>query len=321
MLKSIHAKIIGAGLVAAASLLATGAAYADITVYTAGPQDLIDTLSKGFTAKTGIKVNAFQATTGKVLARIDAEAANPKVDVLISASWDTATDYAGKGWLLPYTSPNAAKVPDFLKTDTAVAQGVSALGIAWNPKSGTPEPAEWADLSKPEYKDLVTIPDPAQSGSSFELTAALVGADGWDLFKNLKGNGAIVAGANADALNPVMQGAKAAVFGAVDYISLAAGAKGESIKVIFPKSGTVVAPRPAMILKWSQHQDEAKQFIDYMLSDEGQKAVADDYLMPSRTDISANRPLIADLPLFKYDVKAVYGARKDTLATFADTFK
>ena len=99
--------------------------------------------------------------------------------------------------------------------------------------------------------------------------------DGWKLFKELKANGAIIAGANADALNPVLQGAKAAVFGAVDYISLAAKAKGESIDVIFPASGTVIAPRPAMIMKWSKNQDEAKKFIDYMLSDEGQKAVAD----------------------------------------------
>jgi iron(III) transport system substrate-binding protein len=317
MLKSIF----GIGLIAAASIFASSAAYADITVYTAGPQDLIDTLSKGFTSKTGIKVNVFQATTGKVMARIEAEASNPKVDVLISASWDTATDFDKRGWLVDYASPNAANVPDFLKTRDAVAQGVSALGIAWNPKSGTPEPAEWADLTKPEYKDLVNIPDPAQSGSSFELTAALVGVDGWKLFQDLKANGALVAGANADALNPVMQGAKAAVFGAVDYTSLAAAAKGETIKVIFPKSGTVVAPRPAMILKWSKNQDQAKQFIDYMLSDEGQAAIAADYLMPSRSDVKANRPLIADLPLLKYDVKSVYGARKDTLAKFADTFK
>ncbi|HTJ57537.1 MAG TPA: ABC transporter substrate-binding protein [Devosiaceae bacterium] len=317
MLKSI----IGVGMLAAASIFATSAAYADITVYTAGPQDLIDTLSKGFTAKTGIKVNVFQATTGKVMARIEAEASNPKVDVLISASWDTATSFDKRGWLVDYTSPNAANVPDFLKTKDAVAQGVSALGIAWNPKSNTPEPVEWADLTKPAYKDLVTVPDPAQSGSSFELVAALEGKDGWKLFKGLKSNGAIVAGANADALNPVMQGAKAAVFGAVDYISLASEAKGESIKVIFPKSGTVIAPRPAMILKWSKNQDQAKQFIDYMLSDEGQAAVAADYLMPARTDVKANRPLISQLSLLKYDVKSVYASRKDTLAAFADTFK
>ncbi len=315
MLKSAFAAALLAG-----ALFAT-TALADVTVYTAGPQSLIDKLSAGFTKQTGIKVNVFQATTGKVMARIEAEAANPVVDVVISASWDTAADMAKRDWLVAYASPNAAKVPAFLKTDTAVAQGISALGIAWNTKSGTPKPAEWTDLTKPAYKDLVNIPDPAQSGSSFELTAALAAKDGWKLFKELKANGAIIAGANADALNPVLQGAKAAVFGAVDYITFAAKAKGESIDVIFPASGTVIAPRPAMIMKWSKNQDEAKKFIDYMLSDEGQKAVADQMLMPARTDIPANRPLISDLKLLKYDTKKIYGKRKETLATVAKTFQ
>lgn len=306
-------------LVIAGSLVSV-AAHADITIYTAGPAGLIKKLTEGFTADTGIKTDVFQSTTGKVMARIEAEAANPVVDVLISASWDTASDFTQRGLLLPYTSPNAAKVPDFLKSETAVAQGVSALGIVWNTKSGTPKPADWADLTKPEYKDLVNIPDPAQSGSSFELTASLVAKDGWDLFKKLNANGAIIAGANADALNPVLQGAKAAVFGAVDYIAMGAKAKGESIEVIFPASGTVIAPRPMMIFKSSKHQDEAKKFIDYVLSEKGQKEVAATYLMPARTDIPADRPLISDLKILPVDAGAVYPKRDETLATFAKTF-
>jgi iron(III) transport system substrate-binding protein len=316
MLKSLKSITLG---VVAATLLA-GAAHADITVYTAGPQSLIDKMAEGFTKETGIKVNVFQATTGKVMARIEAEASNPVVDVLISASWDTATDFAKRDWLVSYTSPNAANVPDFLKTDTAVAQGISALGIVWNTKSGTPKPADWADLTKAEYKDLVNIPDPAQSGSSFELTAALAGQDDFKLFKDLAANGAIIAGANAEALNPVLQGAKAAVFGAVDYISLAAQKKGESVEVILPASGTVIAPRPAMILNWSKNQDEAKKFIDYMLSDEGQKMVAAQMLMPARTDIPADRPLIGDLNILQFDNAAVYGKRKETLGEITTIF-
>ena len=285
MLKSLKGAMIGAAI----TMLMAGVAHADITVYTAGPQGLIDKLSEGFTAQSGIKVNVFQATTGKVMARIEAEASNPVVDVLISASWDTATDFANRGWLLAYTSPNAENVPDFLKTETAVAQGVSALGIAWNTKSGTPQPTEWSDLAKPEFKDL-------------------------------KANGAIIAGANAEALNPVLQGAKAAVFGAVDYITFGAKAKGESVEVIFPASGTVIAPRPAMILNWSKNQEEAKKFIDYMLSDEGQTLVAKTYLMPARSDISAERPLIKDLKLLNYDAATVYGKREETLKQISDIF-
>lgn len=305
---------------ALAAALAAQSAAADITVYTAGPADLIDTLTAGFTAKTGIKVDVFQATTGKVMARLKAEEANPVADVVISASWGTATDFAAKDMLLAYTSPNAAKVPDFLKTDTAVAQAVSALAIAWNPASGTPKPADWSDLGTAPFKDLVTLPDPAQSGSAFELIAALETAGGDALFKALAANGTVLAAANAQALNPVLQGAKAAVFGAVDYISLGAKAKGESVEVIYPASGTVIAPRPMMILKSTKHADEAKQFIDYVLSDEGQAAVAAVFLMPARTDIASQGANIGELKLLPLDTEAAYKAREATLAAFAAIF-
>lgn len=313
-------RIMLAASAALGAMLMAVPALADITVYTAGPASLIDKLAAGFTAQTGVKVEVFQATTGQVMARIEAEAANPVVDVLISASWDTATDFAARGWLVPYASPNAVSVPDFLKTDTAVAQGISALAIAWNPASGTPKPAEWADLAKPEFKDLVNLPDPAQSGATFELVAALQAQGGWKLFEDLAANGAEVAGANAAALNPVLQGAKAAVFGAVDYISLAGKKKGESIEIIFPASGTVIAPRPAMILNWSKQQEEAKRFVDYMLSDEGQALVAATELMPARADVKADRPLIADLNILPIDAAAVYSKRDDTLKQFGAVF-
>lgn len=304
----------------AASLALTGAARADITVYSAGPANLINALAAGFTKSTGIKANVFQGTTGQIMGRIEAEASNPVVDVLISASWDTATDFDKRGWLAAYTSPNAATVPDAYKTRTAVAQGISALAIAWNPKSGTPKPSEWTDLAKPEYKDLVVMPDPTQSGASFELVAAEQSLHGWKLFEDLKANGAVIGGANAAALNPVLQGAKAAVFGGVDYLAFGAAKKGESLEVIFPTSGTIVAPRPMMILNWSTKQDEARKFIDYVLSDEGQAAVAKVFLIPARTDIPAGRPLIKDIKVITVDAATVYPKRDETLAQFAKTF-
>ncbi|WP_332308351.1 extracellular solute-binding protein [Herbaspirillum autotrophicum] len=96
----------------------------------------------------------------------------------------------------------------------------------------------------------------------------------WQLFGALKNNGMVIAGPNAQAMNPVLQGARAAVFGAVDYVALGNQAKGESVEVMFPKSGTVIAPRPMMILKSSKAQDDARKFIDYVLSPQGQAHVA-----------------------------------------------
>lgn len=269
-----------------------------LTVYTAGPGSLAKGLASGFEKKTGVKVDIFQATTGKVMARLEAEQANPQADILISASWDTAEDLHNRGWLLPYQSANAGNVPDTLKSADYVAQGISALGIVWNTKSGTPEPKEWKDLTAPEFKDKVTTPDPALSGASLDLLIGLqngMGDKAWALFDELKKNGMVVSGPNAQAVTPVMQGAKAAVFGAVDYVTYGNIEQGESLKVIFPASGTVIAPRPMMILKTTQHEADAKAFVDYVLSPEGQKMVADAWLMPARTDVQAKRPLFTEL--------------------------
>ncbi|SLQ73291.1 ABC transporter substrate-binding protein [Klebsiella pneumoniae] len=284
----------GVVLAMALSAMMLSSAHA-LTVYTAGPGSLAKSLASGFEQQTGVKVTVFQATTGKVMARLEAEQANPQADVLISASWDTAEDLHQRGWLLPFASANADQVPANLKSADYIAQGVSALGIVWNSKSGTPEPKEWRDLTQPAFKDKVTTPDPALSGASLDLLIGLqnsMGDQAWQLFDDLKKNGMVVSGPNAQAVTPVMQGAKAAVFGAVDYVSYGNIQQGESLKVIFPASGTVIAPRPMMILKTSQHHDDAKAFIDYVLSPEGQAKVADAWLMPARRDVAAKRPLL-----------------------------
>ena len=284
----------GVVLAMALSAMMLSSAHA-LTVYTAGPGSLAKSLASGFEQQTGVKVTVFQVTTGKVMARLEAEQANPQADVLISASWDTAEDLHQRGWLLPFASANADQVPANLKSADYIAQGVSALGIVWNSKSGTPEPKEWRDLTQPAFKDKVTTPDPALSGASLDLLIGLqnsMGDQAWQLFDDLKKNGMVVSGPNAQAVTPVMQGAKAAVFGAVDYVSYGNIQQGESLKVIFPASGTVIAPRPMMILKTSQHADDAKAFIDYVLSPEGQARVADAWLMPARRDVAAKRPLL-----------------------------
>lgn len=296
MKKSFSAKK-GVLLAMALSTVMMSSAHA-LTVYTAGPGSLAKNLANGFEKKTGVKVDIFQATTGKVMARLEAEQANPQADILISASWDTAEDLHTRGWLLPYQSANAANVPAELKSADYVAQGISALGIVWNTKSGTPEPKEWQDLTTEAFKDKVTTPDPALSGASLDLLIGLqngMGDKGWTLFDELKKNGMVVSGPNAQAVTPVMQGAKAAVFGAVDYVSYGNIHQGESLKVIFPASGTVIAPRPMMILKSTQHADDAKAFVDYVLSPEGQSMVADAWLMPAREDVQAKRPLLNEL--------------------------
>ena len=290
-----------------------------LTFYTAGPGGLADALAEAFQAETGITVNVFQGTTGQVMARLEAEEANPQADVVVSASWGSAVDMHERGLLMEYTSPNAENVPDFLKHNHYVAQGISALAISWNTQSGTPRPNEWTDLAGEAYRDLVTMPDPAQSGSAFDLIAGLETAMGdaaWELLGALADNGMIVPGPNAAALNPVLQGAAAAVFGAVDYIWYARAAAGESIEVIVPESGTVIAPRPMFILQSTTNPDAATAFVDFVLSDAGQALVADTWMMPARADVDGLRPGINELNVIEVDEDAAFARRDDIIARF-----
>jgi iron(III) transport system substrate-binding protein len=169
----------------------------------------------------------------------------------------------------------------------------------------------------------VTMPNPAQSGASLDLLLGLqerLGGHAWSLFDGLHRNGMIVPGANAQALDPVLQGAKSAVFGAVDYVAYNAAANGESIKVIFPSSGTAIAPRPMMILKSSHQQKDAKAFVDYVLSPEGQKLVADAWLIPARDDIATSRPGLSSLKLLPHRLASDQNSRADALKKFASLF-
>lgn len=294
----------------------------ELTIYSAGPRGLIDDLANGFENSSGIEVSVFQSTTGQVMARIESERSRPSADVVISASWESAEGLKKQGLLMEYTPAGADTVPAELKTGHYIAQGSAALAIVWNRASDVPAPSDWSDLTRSEYRNQVTMPDPSQSGAAFQLVAALLTHNGsdqtWKLMGNLKNNGMIVPGPNARALNPVLQGAKSVVFGAVDYIALTQKDNGENIEVIFPDSGTVFAHRPAMILKDSGNPDAARRFMDYMLSEEGQEQVAKRFLIPAREDIQARRPVLKDLKQLSEDPDAAESQREKIIRMFRE---
>ncbi|WP_172193788.1 ABC transporter substrate-binding protein [Saccharibacillus qingshengii] len=281
----------------------TQSADTKLTVYTAGPEGLANKIIEGYEAESGVDVEVFQGTTGKILARLEAEKSNPAADIVILASLPAAQGLKADGLTLPYPD---AKNADKLNPDWSDADGnyfsasASALGIAYNTKLITTPPTSWADLSKPEYKDQVNIPDPSLSGSALDFMTGYLNANGdkgWSLFESYKANGVTMAGANKEALDPVITGAKGIVVSAVDYMTYSAKAKGEPIDIVYPSEGTVISPRPAAILNTTEHEANAKAFIDYLLSDEAQNMVSEAYLMPGRTDIKAeNRANLDEIP-------------------------
>ena len=117
------------------------------------------------------------------------------------------------------------------------------------------------------------------------------------------------------ALEAVTTGEKGILIAGVDYNAYSSMAKGEPLNIYYPASGTVVNPRPAMILKTAPNMDNAKAFVDFLFSDEAQQLVADAYLLPGRSDVQCeNRTNLSDIPQITTDWTKMMEVASDTAA-------
>ena len=57
------------------------------------------------------------------------------------------------------------------------------------------------------------------------------------------------------------------------------------MKLVYPEEGSVWLPGAAAIVKNAPHMENAKKFIDFLISDEGQKIVAETSTRPVNTAI------------------------------------
>lgn len=277
-----------------------------VTLYTAGPAGLAKGIAQSFTDKSGIKVEVYQATSGDVLARLEAEKGKPRGDVVVLASWGEGLAVRDRGLVEAYDSPEAKKLRREWVDSGLAAQGGAALALIVNSTQIKKEqqPQSWFDLTSALWKDALTMPDPTLSGSAAEFIAVFTqvhGQKAWKFFEDLARNGLIVPGPNNAALNPVLSGAKKGTLSGVDYISYGQIAKGEKLAIYYPNEGTVVALRPVFVQKDAPHREEARKLVDFMLSDEGQNLVAKTYLIPARADIRAERPAPGEFKMLSPD--------------------
>ncbi|MGK0553845.1 ABC transporter substrate-binding protein [Macrococcus capreoli] len=299
-----------------------------LVLYAAGPDNMVEAMVKDFEKKQGVKVEVFSGTTGEILGRLEAEKNNPKADIVQVASLPAAMDYKEKGLIMPYKVKNHDK----LYKDWVDAEGYyygfsgSALGISYNTEQVKNAPKDWSDLTKPEFKDKIAIPDPSQSGTAIDLLSINVKNNedkAWDLYKQLKDNGIKMAGANKPALETVIKGQNAAVFGGVDYMVYAAKKKGEPVDIAFPESGTAISPRPAFILKSAKNVENAKAYMEYVTGADGQKQVDSFFLMPADKSFAKNKEGVKreDIKELKYDWKNLSKESETVLKKYMDMMR
>lgn len=319
--------LIAAGLLLATAISPVVAQEGKLVLYTSQPNNDAQATADAFMAKyPGIAVEWVRDGTPKIMAKFRAElqAGAPQADVLLIADAVTMEGLKAEGLLLNFPEAKAEGIdPSLIDEDGAYfATKLITTGIVYN-SAATAIPAGWADLVKPEYKDQLTMPSPLTSGAALIHAVTLTGnlAEGWDYYSALAANGAQASGGNGDVLTAVSGGEK--LYGMiVDYLPIREAAKGAPVKFVFPSEGVSAVTEPVAILASAQNTDNAKLFVDFLLSQEGQQLASDMGYVPARADIAlpAGYPARADIKVLGYDAAAALTNEAANKEQFGEIF-
>src|SRR5690606_33178595 len=71
----------------------------------------------------------------------------------------------------------------------------------------------------------------------------------------------------------------------VDFMAMNAKAKGSPIEFVFPAEGVPAVTEPVAIMKTAKNVDAAKAFVDFILSDDGQKLALKQGYLPAKAGV------------------------------------
>ena len=318
----------GAGLIAAA-LAATpvAAASGKMTLYTSQPdKDAAQTVAAFRKLHPGVEVEVFRSGTTEVMGKLAAEfsAGAGRADVLFIADAVSMEALKRDGRLHAYTE---AKVDGFApetfdKGRTYFGSKLITSGIVVN-AAAKEKPTSWADLAKPEFKGQISMPSPLYSGAAAIMLSAIAARPdlGWGWYEKLKANEAQAVRGNGAVLKSVAGGEKAHGV-LVDFMAFNAKAKGSPVDFVVPKEGMPAVTEPVAILKGAANMEAAKAFIDFILSDEGQKLAVSQGYIPAKKGITNPEwlPAGVELKLMPLDLEAILTATDADKKRFADMF-
>lgn len=274
-----------------------------LVVYSPNTDGLINAVMPAFEEAYGVEVEVITAGTGDCITRINSEKENPQADVMFGgmniANYENYPDLWEQ-----YTSPNDANLPEEYQSykgyishyclDGSAALLVNMdvfeeLGLNVDDFKG------YDDLLWPELKGHIAMGDPANSSSAWaELTNMLLvmgdepyDEKAWEWVESFIAN---LDGISIDSSSAIYKGVSAGEYAVgVSYedpcVSLLIDGA-TNLKVVYPEEGAVWLPAGTAIVKNAPHMENAKKFVDFLQSDEGQAVIATTTARPVNTSIS-----------------------------------
>lgn len=248
-----------------------------LTVYTARSESLNNLVIPNFEKDTGIKVQMIVAGTGALQKRVASEKNNPQGDILWAA--DQTMLESSKDLFMQYVSPEDVNMGDAFRNKSGYFSAAFAdptvFIVNTNLASGI-KIDSFTALINPALKGKIAFGDPANSSSAFQSLMAMLYAMGkngdpmsdeaWAFVDKF------IANLNGKLLNSSGAVHKGVADGeytvgltwedpAANYVK-----NGAPVKVVFPIEGAIFPGESVQIIKGSKHPENAKKFVDYMLS-------------------------------------------------------
>lgn len=241
-----------------------------------------------FEEKTGIKVAVESLGTGDCMKRIESEAAQDACTFDLMYGGSLANYMANADLFQDYVSPEDEKLMDAYKntrgfcTNYTIDGSVLLVNTEILASLGV-EVTGYADLLKPELKGKIASADPASSSSAFcQLTNMLLAMGGyeseeaWNYVADLfVGQQVAITSGSSAVYKGVYNGEYAVGLTYEDPCVTLIKDGATNIKVIYPVEGTVFLPAQIGIVKNAANVENAKKFVDFMLSEEAQIFLAE----------------------------------------------
>jgi iron(III) transport system substrate-binding protein len=268
-----------------------------VSIYTSTDLSQADALVDAFKAKyPGIQVEYNDLGTNGTYNRVVSEAAASQMgaDIVWSSAMDLQMKLAADGYFEAYKSSEKDAIPGWATyNDLIYATTVEPVGIIYNTRALSEDkvPQTRAELiaflSDPSVKGKVAAFDPEKSGSGFLFhTNDLHETDNfWEVAKAFGAASGKTYSSTGAMRETVVSGENVLAFNVIGSYALDWIKDVPNLGVAFGKDYTAAFSRMAGIPKGAPHPNAAQLFLDFMLSQEGQSALASRGLPSVRKDV------------------------------------
>jgi iron(III) transport system substrate-binding protein len=280
MRTSFNVVMLASGLLLSAASQADEAPAGKLVVYTSqAPEIAQQTMDAFKAANPNVQVEWTRNGTTQLMnvLRTEMMSGEAKPDVLLIADAINLGALKNENHLYSYSDAPLSHInPSFYDKDkTFFGTKIIATVIAYNTQHAQPIDS-WNALAVEANKGQIAVPSPLYSGAAlYKLhTDINTPSIGWHFYQNLAAIGIAPQGGNGPALKAVASGLdKYGIITDADVIL--AKKKGSPVDLVYPQEGVSYVTEPVAIMKTTHNLPAAKAFVNFMLSEAGQKLVVE----------------------------------------------